>query len=50
MDKAAEVYTRIKARILGSKVEKGQKGNEGACNVETSQNTEDPSKKPEEGN
>ncbi|XP_068090336.1 hepatoma-derived growth factor-related protein 2-like [Hyperolius riggenbachi] len=34
MDKAAEVYSRIKARILGPKLENQQKGNEGVRNIE----------------
>ncbi|KAM5193101.1 hepatoma-derived growth factor-related protein 2 isoform 2-T2 [Mantella aurantiaca] len=44
MNKAAEVYTRIKAGILGSKLERWQKGNEGACIVENNKNTENPRK------
>lgn len=48
MDKAAEVYTQIKARILGPKLERWQKENEGACNVGKNQNTENPSKEQEE--
>lgn len=50
MDKAAKVYTQIKAQILGPKLERWQKENEGACNVEKNQNTEKPSKEQDKGN
>ncbi|XP_072261165.1 hepatoma-derived growth factor-related protein 2 isoform X2 [Pyxicephalus adspersus] len=47
MDKAAEVYTGIKARILGPKLEKCKKGNEDASDV-VDQITKNPSKEQDE--
>ncbi|XP_018417705.1 PREDICTED: hepatoma-derived growth factor-related protein 2-like [Nanorana parkeri] len=48
MNKAAEVYTGIKARILGPKLEKWPKEDEGVCSVEKNTNFESPIKEQDE--